>query len=162
MPSPHLLRLESHELENDRVVLFGVLGQRWSGPTLLVHLPTLLAHLEGLADHVGRVVFVAGSSANATTLATIDAMLGAMGSEDGLVRFEMAAEAIKLTRKLQVDRATSQLPVLIERGVDRSTVVSFRPPELLRTPALRAALAMPLSDEWVDPAGLIVANGGRI
>lgn len=162
MPSPHLLRLESPELENDRVVVFGVLGQRWSGPTLLVHSPSLLFRLDQLADHVGRVVFVAGSSPDATTLATIDAMLGAMGTEDGLVRFEMAAEAIKLTRRPQVDRATARLLVLIERGVDRSTVVSFRPPELLRTSALMAALAMPPSDEWVNPAGLIVANGGRI
>lgn len=162
MPSPHLLRLESHKLENDGVVVFGVLGGRRTGPTLLVHRPTLLGHLEGWDDDLGRVVFVQGSAPDATMLATIDAMLIAMGSEDGLVRFEVAAEAIKLTRAPQVDGLAPQLPVLIERGVDRSTVVSFRPPELLRTSALLAALAMPPSDEWVNPAGLIVANGGRI
>jgi hypothetical protein len=162
MPSPHLLLLEPHGFEHAPVVMFGVLGTHGSGPTLLVHWPTLLGHLVRLDDDPGRVVFVQGSSPDATTIATIEAMLIAMGSKDGLVRFEMAADAIKLTRSPQVDGVAPQLPVLIERGVDRSTVVSFRPPEILRTSALLAALGLSPSDEWVNPAGLIVANGGRI
>jgi len=147
---------------NDRVVVFGVPGGRRSGPTLLVHSPALLVRLDQLDDDVERVVFIEGSSPEAATLATIDSMLRAIGPQDGLVQFQMAAEAIKLTREPQVDGATLQLPFLIERGVDRSNVVSFRPPELLRTSALLAALAKPPSEEWVDPAGLIVANGGWI
>jgi hypothetical protein len=112
---------------------------------------------------VERVVFIDGSSLGAATVATIDAMLGAMGPEDGLVQFEMAAEAIKLTRELQIDGTEpEEAPLLIYRGVDRSTVLSFRPPEVLRASALLAALATPPSEAWVNPAGLVVANGGRI
>jgi hypothetical protein len=108
------------------------------------------------------VVFVDGLFPDAATLAIIDSMLRAIGPQDGLVQFQLAAEAIKLTREPQVDGVTPQPAVLIERGVDRSNVVSFRPPELLRTSALLAALAKPPSEEWVNPAGLIVADGGWI
>jgi len=146
---------------NDRVVMFGVLGGRKSGPTLLVNSPALLVCLEQLDDDVEQAVFVEGSSPDATTLATIDVMLRAMGPEDGLVQVQMATEAIKLTTEPQVV-GTIESPVLIYRGVDRSTVVSFCPPELLRISALVAALVKPPSEEWVDPAGLIVANGGWI
>jgi hypothetical protein len=147
---------------NDRVVVFGVLGERRSGPTLLVHSPALMVRLDQVDDDVERVVFVDGLVPDAATLAIIDSMLGAIGPQDGLVQFQLAAEAIKLTREPQVDGVTPQPAVLIERGVDRSNVVSFRPPELLRTSALLAALAKPPSEEWVNPAGLIVADGGWI
>ena len=164
MASSDLLRpLSEHEFagSNDRVVVFGVLGGRRSGPTLLVHSPALLVRLDQLDDDVEGVVFVEGSSPDAATLVTIDSMLRAIGPQDGLVQFRLAAEAIKLTKEPQVG-VTPQLPFLIERGLDRSNVVSFRPPELLRTSALLAALAKQPSEEWVDPAGLIVANGGWI
>ena len=163
MPGRHLLRIESHDLgwANERVVVFGVLGGRKSGPTLLVYSPALVVCLEQLEDDVPVVVFVEGSSPDATTLATIDGMMRAMGPEDGLVQVEMPAEAIKLTTGPQVD-GTVESPVLIYRGVDRSTVGSFRPPELLRTSALVAALVKAPSEEWVNPAGLVVANGGWI
>ena len=165
MPDLDLLRpFTSKDLErsHDRVVVFGVLGGRRSGSTVLVHSPALLVRLNELADDVERVVFVEGSSPDATTLSTIDAMLSAMGPEDGLVRFQMSAEAIKLTKERHMDGTTLRPAVLIDRGVDRSTVVSFRPPEILRISALAAALAKPPAEDWVDPAGLIVANGGWI
>ena len=164
MTGSNLLRPLELEVagSNDRVVVFGVLGGRRSGPTLLVHSPALLVRLDQLDDDVERVVFVEGLSPDAATLAIIDSMLRVIGPQDGLVQFQMAAEAIKLTKERQVVGVTPQLPFLIERGVDRSNVVSFRPPELLSTSALLAALAKPPSKEWVDPAGLITANGGWI
>lgn len=164
MSSPHLLRLSQHEplLSHGGVVVFGVPGEHRRGPTLLVQSPVLRFHLEEVADEVERVVFIEGSAPNAATLATISAMLSAMGAEDGLVRFEMAAEAVKLTRDPQIDRTTPGARLLIHRGVDRSTVVSFRPPEALRVSAILAALATTPSESWVNPAGLVVANGGRI
>jgi hypothetical protein len=165
MSSPDLLRpleLRGFAGSNDRVVGFGVLGGPRSGPTLLVHSPALLVRLDQLDEDVERVVFVEGLSPDAATLATIDSMLRAIGPQDGLVQFQMAAEAIKLTREPQMGGATLPPAVLIERGVDRSNVVSFRPPEVLRTSALLAALAKPPSEEWVNPAGLIIANGGWI
>lgn len=136
---------------DDRVVVFGVLGGRRVGPTILVHTPTLLLRLDHLADDVELVVFVEDSPPDAATVATIDDMLAAMGSEDGLVQYQMAAEAIKMTRGQ-----------ILSRGIDRSSLVSFRPPEVLRTAALVAAVANPPSELWVNPAGLVAANGGRI
>lgn len=162
MSSPDLLRpLSSQGLSNDRVVVFSVSGGRWSGPTLLVNSPALRFRLDELADVVERVVFVEDSTFDAALLATIDAMLAALGPEDGLVQFEMAAEAIKLTRQPS-NGMPLETPLFISHGVDRSTVVSFGPPEVLRVSALLDALATPPSESWVDPAGLIVANGGRI
>jgi hypothetical protein len=117
--------------------------------------------MDELADEVERVVFVEDSTLDAAMLTTIDAMLDAMDSEDGLVQIQVAAEAIKLTRPPS-DGTPPGTPLFIGQGVDRSTVVSFGPPEVLRVSALLGALATPPSESWVDPAGLVVANGGRI
>ena len=162
MSSPHLLRpFPSRQLGlidgDDRVVVFGVLGGRRLGSTLLVHAPTLLFRLEQLSDGVELVAFVEDSPPDAATVATIDDMLAAMGSEDGLVQFQMAAEAIKLTKG--DGRGRQQF---VGKGIDRSTLVSFRPPEVLRAPALVAAVTKPPTELWVNPAGLVAANGGRI
>jgi hypothetical protein len=107
--------------------------------------------LEQLGREIELVVFVEGSPPDAATVATVDEMLAAIGAEDGLVQYEMVTEAIKLTRGQ-----------LLSRGIDRSTLVSFRPPEVLRTTALAAAVVKPPSELWVNPAGLVAARGGRI
>jgi hypothetical protein len=172
MSSPHLLRpFPSRQLGliegDDRVVVFGVLGGRRLGSTILVHSPTLLLRLDQLNDGVELVVFVEDSPPDAATVATVDDMLAAMGSEDGLVQFQVAAEAIKLTKG---DASRSQNLIdqqfigqhFIDLGIDRSTLVSFRPPEVLRTSALVAAVTKPPTELWVNPAGLIVASGGTI
>ncbi|HUP16637.1 MAG TPA: hypothetical protein VM848_11385 [Acidimicrobiia bacterium] len=162
MSSPHLLRpFPSRQLGliegDDRVVVFGVLGGRRLGSTILVHSPTLLLRLDQLNDGVELVVFVEDSPPDAATVATIDDMLAAMGSEDGLVQFQVAAEAIKLTKE---DASRSQH--FIGQGIDRSTLVSFRSPEVLRASALVAAVTEPPTELWVNPAGLIAASGGTI
>jgi hypothetical protein len=122
-----------------------------------VHSPTLLLRLHQLSDAVELVVFVEDSPPDAATVAIVDGMLAAMGPEDGLVQFELAAEAIKLTRK---DAARSQH--FIGHAIDRSTLVSFRPPEVLRAAALAAAVTEAPSELWVNPAGLVAASGGNI
>lgn len=143
--------------------MFGVLGGRRLGPTILVHSPTLLLRLDQLADDVELVAFVEDSPPDAATIATIDDMVATISAEDdGLVRFQMAAEAIKLTGEEFPGGTAAGPALLITGGIDRSTLVSFRPPELLRAFALVAAVARPPSDLWVNPAGLVVANGGRI
>lgn len=162
MSSPDLLRpFPSRQLGlvegDDRVVVFGVLGGRRLGSTILVHSPTLLLRLDQLNDGVELVVFVEDSPPDGATVATIDDMLAAMGSEDGLVQFQVAAEAIKLTKG---DAPQSQH--FIDSGIDRSTLISFRPPEVLRASALVAAVAKPPAELWVNPAGLIAASGGTI
>ncbi|HKY48952.1 MAG TPA: hypothetical protein VJQ79_13325 [Acidimicrobiia bacterium] len=162
MSSPHLLRpFPSQQLGliegGDRVVVFGVLGGRRLGSTVLVHSPTLVVRLHQLSDAVELVVFVEDSPPDAATVATIDDMLEAMGPEDGIVQFHLAAEAVKLTRG---DAAGSQ--PFVGHAIDRSTLVSFRPPEVLRAAALVAAVTRPPSELWVNPAGLVAASGGVI
>ena len=162
MSSPHLLRpFASRQLGliegGDRVVVFGVLGARRLGSTVLVHSPTLMFRLHQLDEAVELVVFVEDSPPEAATVATVDEMLATMGPEDGLVQFHLAAEAVKLIRG---DAARSQ--DFIGHAIDRSTLVSFRPPEVLRTAALVAAVAIPPSELWVNPAGLVAASGGTI
>jgi hypothetical protein len=159
--SPRLLRpIPARQLGlkgGDRVVVFGDLGGRRLGSTVLVHSPTLLLRLQQLNEAVELVVFVEDSPPDETTIATIADMLAAMGPEDGLVQFQLAAEAIKLTTD---DAARSQQ--FIVRAIDRSMLVSFRPPEVLRAAALVAAVTEPHSELWVNPAGLVAANGGII
>lgn len=160
--NPHLLRpFSSRQLGltegGDRVVVFGVLGGRRLGSTVLVHSPTLLVRLHELSDAVELVVLVEDSPPDAATVAIVDDMVSAMGPEDGLVQFHLAAEAVKLTRG---DAARSQQ--FIGHAIDRSTLVSFRPPEVLRATALGAAVTRPPSELWVDPAGLVAASGGII
>ena len=174
MASPDLLRvIPSRKLglsaDNDRVVVFGVLGGRWLGPTILVHSPTLLLRLDQVADAVDLVAFVEDSSFDAANVATITDMLAVMGSEDGLVQFQVPAEAMKLTRAAgsrdgtpPTDGVAPGSPVFIRHGIDRSKLVSFRPPEVLRASALVSAVKIPPSELWVNPAGLIAARGGRI
>lgn len=162
MSSPHLLRLlPSRQLGttagDGRVAVFGVLGGRRMGSTILVHSPTLLLVLDQLTDEVELVVFVEDSPPDEATIATIDDMLATMGSEDGLVQFQVAAEAIKVT--LGDASGSGQF---IGEGIDRSTLISFHPPEVLRASALVAAMTRLPSDLWVNPAGLVAGNGGRI
>lgn len=162
MSSPHLLRpFPSRQLGliegDDRVVVFGVLGGRRLGSTILVHSPTLLLRLDQLNEAVELVVFVEDSPPDAATIATIDDMLAAMGPEDGLVQFQLAAEAVKLTKASQAHTLH-----FIGQGIDRSTLVSFRPPEVLRAAALVAAVSEPPTELWVNPAGLVAASGGTI
>lgn len=179
-------------LNDAKVVVFGVLGGQRAGPTLLVHGPTLLDQLRQMPDHLERVVFAAGSSVDSMTVASINAMLSVMGPEDGLVQFQTAAEAIKLTRAGNATEGASGPARMIDRSIDRSTLVSFCPPEVLRVPALVGAAAGQINekwatdegtpsgrggppanrdgrggslanrDAWVNPAGLVAANGGRI
>jgi hypothetical protein len=169
MSSSDLLRvIPSQELglsaDIDRVIVFGVGGGRKLGPTILVHSPTLLLRLDQLTDAVDVVVFVEDSPLEPAFVATINDMLSAMGSEDGLVQFQIPAEAMKLTRD-QGSKSNDVSPgslVFISHGVDRSKLVSLRPPEVLRATALIAAVKIPPSELWVNPAGLIAARGGRI
>ena len=124
---------------------------------MLVHSPTLLLRLQQLSEAVEVVVFVEDSPPDAATIATVKDMLAAMGPEDGLVQFQVVAEAIKLARD---DAARSQR--FVDHAIDRSTLVSFRPPEVLRAAVLVAAVAKTPAELWVNPAGLVAANGGII
>ena len=171
MPALHLLCLiGSHELGprggNERVVVYGVPDREDSGHSLRVHVQTLLVFLDRLPGRVERIVFVEGSSVDSATAQTIEDMLAAMGPEDGLVQFQIPAEAIKL-----LERESNTAPAssenrgtvrFIERGIDRATLLELRPPQVLRVSSLVRALMTFPSGEWVDPAGLLAANAGLI
>ena len=170
MPDLHLLcPIGSHELgprgRDERVFVYGVPARQQSGPSLRVHVQTLRVLLDRLPGRVERLVFVEGSSADSATAQAIEDMLAAMGPEDGLVRFQIPAEAIKLvTREGDAAPAPSNRGTVrfIERGIDRATLLVFRPPEVLRVSSLARALLRSAVGEWVDPAGLVAAHAGLI
>ena len=167
MPNLHLLcPIPSHDLGprggDQRVVVFGVPGREHPGHDLRVHVQTLQVLLERLPGTVERLIFVEGSSVDSATARAIEDMLAAMGPEDGLVQFQIPAEAIKLVKResdLSADRKSVRF---IERGIDRTTLLAFRPPEVLRVSSLNRALMTSSVGEWIDPAGLVAAHGGMI
>ena len=171
MPALHLLSpIGAHELGprggDERVVVFGVPDREHPGHSLRVHLQTLLVLLDRLPARVERIVFVEGSSVDSATAQTIEDMLAAIGPEDGLVQFQIPAEAIKLVKR-ESDTAPASSEKrgtirFIERGIDRATLLAFRPPQVLRVSSLVRALMTPPSGEWVDPAGLVAAHAGLI
>jgi hypothetical protein len=133
------------------VVVFGVLGGRHSGPSLLVHYPTLLHRVDQLPDQVEILVFVEGSLPDPATIAQIDEMLGRFEAGDALVCSQPVSEAVKMVNG---DR--------ILRGVDRSSLLAVRGPELIRRRPLEASLSVTLTVDWVNPTALIAAGGGEV
>ena len=108
---------------------------------------------------VERVVFVEDSSSDAADVATIDAMLDG----DGLRR--RACSVPDGRRGDQADQRTIVLGApapqrFIGHGIDRSTVVSFRPPGGLADvcPAGQRVTDATDPSSWVNPAGL---SGGQ-
>ena len=171
MADLHLLcPIGMHELGprggDERVLVFGVPGRQHSGPSLRVHVQTLRVLIDQLPGRVERLVFVEGSAVDSATAQAIEDMLAAMGPEDGLVRFQIPAEAIKLV-KIEGDAASAPSANrgtlrFIERGIDRATLLAFCPPEVLRVSSLARALLHSPVGEWVDPAGLVASHAGLI
>ena len=165
-----LCLIGSHELGphgvDDNVLVYGVPGRQHSARSLQVHVQTLMTVLGQLSAAIERLVLVEGSSVDAPTARTIDEMLAAMGPEDGLVRFQIPADAIKLIKRESGGAPgaspNKEAPRFVERGIDRASLLAFRPPEVLRVSSLVAALRTPPVGEWVDPAGLMAAHGALI
>ncbi len=156
MMSSHLLRqYGARQLSlvegGDDVVVMGT--GRMSGSTLEVHAPTLLRRLEDLSKVVEWIAFVDSLVPDGATLAVVDDMLAAMEnrSEDGLVQFREATEAVK-----RVEAGT------VVSGVDRSGLVSVRSPELLRRSALVASASAVGERIWVNPTAILVESGFEV
>lgn len=138
---------------SDRVMVFAVLGDRYVGSAVQVHLPTLLRRLDCLPAEVDTLVFVDEPVPDAATIATIDDMLAAMegGRADALGRYVPATDAVK---RVEGDR--------VVEAIDRVALVGLRSPEVIRRPALERAVEGVGDAQWVNPTGLVAASGGVV
>lgn len=156
MSSPHLLRpFPGRQLGlvegDDAVVVFGVLGGRYAGPSMLAHLPTLVRRMSEVASDIKVVVFVDEPIPLPATVARIDDMLGVFEDAEAMVCFRRPTEALK-----EVAGGT------VVRGVDRSQLAAVVSPEVILRSSLQEALEQERPELWVNPTSLVAAIGGRI
>lgn len=158
MTSPHLLRpFSSRQLslvEGDgQVVSFGVLGGRYVGPSVQVHAPTLIKRVRDLPRSIRTVVFFDEPVPDAATVSTIDDMLAEFEEIDAevLVPYVAATEAVK---RVEGD--------LVAEGIDRTSLVSIRCPEVIDREALVEATTALTDELWVNPTAEVAAIGGRV
>jgi hypothetical protein len=156
--SPHLLRYFSSRqlslVEGDgQVVAFGVLGGRYVGPSVEVHAPTLIRRVSDLPRSIATVVFFDEPVPDAATVSLIDDMLAAYATldSDALVQYVAATEAVK--------RVEGEV---VAEGIDRSSLVAVRCPEVVDRVALDRAVAGLTDELWVNPTALVAAAGGRV
>lgn len=158
MASPHLLRpFSSRQLSlvagGGGVMCFGVLGGRYAGSTVQVHAPTLSLRVAQLPRDVHTVVFFDDPMPDGATVATIDDMLTEYEAVDVdvLVQSRAATEAVK-----RVDGT------VIAEGIERSTLVSVRCPEVMDRAILTRAVDGIAERQWVNPTALMSEVGARI
>lgn len=159
MTSPHLLRpFSSRQLslvEGDgRVVAFGVLGGRYAGPSVEVHAPTLVRRVTELPRSIATVVFFDEPVPDGATVSTIDDMLAEFvqcQDVEVLIQYVAATEAVK-----RVDGG------IVEEGIERSSLVAVRCPEVVDRRALESALPSIGERLWVNPTAIVAAAGGRV
>ena len=156
--SPHMLRpFSSRQLSlvegGGRVVVFSVLGGRYAGPSVMVHVPTLVRRVLELPRSITTVVFVDEPVPDPSTVWTIDHMIAAFEEldADALVQYVSAMEAVK--------RANGD--VLVE-GIERSSLLAIRSPEVIDRQALDEAVSRITGELWVSPTALVAASGGKI
>lgn len=97
------------------------------------------------------VVFIDEPLPDAATVSVIEAMLDEFGSECGLVRSVAATEAVK---RLEGG--------VVAEGIDRSSLFSPRPPEIIRRACLDNAVMSLTDQQWVSPSALVLSLGGKI
>jgi hypothetical protein len=159
MASPHLLRpYTAAQLSlvsgDERVAVLAALGNRYAGPSVLVHVPTARSRLDWLSGQVEVVVFVDEPIPEPATVSRIDDMLTVFPDlgVDALTQWLPATEALKSTRN-----------GVIQRGIDRSGVATVRCPEVIRRPILARALDEAGDDEtWLNPTAAVAAIGGSV
>ena len=132
-------------------MVLSALGGRHLGPSLQVHAPTLIARVASTLARTDVVVFIDEPLPDAATVSVIESMLDEFGSECGLVRSVAATEAVK---RLEGG--------VVAEGIDRSSLFSPRPPEIIRRACLDNAVMSLTDEQWVSPSALILAHGGKI
>lgn len=158
MSSPHLLRpFSSRQLslvEGDgQVMAFGVLGGRYSGPSVEVHVPTLVRRVQDLPASIKTVVFFDEPVPDGAIVSIIDDMVGAIDriGADALVQYVPATEAVK-----RVEHE------LIAEGIDRTSLVAVRCPEVIDRRVLDVAIGRPIVEMWVNPTALVATAGASV
>jgi len=139
--------------DREHVVVFAVMGGRFAGPTLQVHAPTLLQRLEQLSPDIDTLVFVDEPFPDSAMVERIDDMLEQFASQqvDALAAYVAATEAIKRVHGDQV-----------LHGVDRSTLIAVKGPEIISREALVRAVDIMDSRPWTCPLLLVARSGGRV
>ena len=132
-------------------MVLSALGGRHAGPSLRVHAPTLISRVASTLARTDVVVFIDEPLPDAATVSVIESMLDEFGSECGLVRSVAATEAVK---RLEGG--------VVAEGIDRSSLFSPRPPEIIRRTCLDNAVMSLTDEQWVNPSALILAHGGNI
>jgi hypothetical protein len=132
-------------------MVLSALGGRHLGPSLQVHAPTLISRVASTLARTDVVVFIDEPLPDAATVNVIDSMLDEFGSECGLVRSVAATEAVK---RLEGG--------VVAEGIDRSSLFSPRPPEIIRRACLDNAVMSLTDQQWVSPSALVLSHGGKI
>jgi hypothetical protein len=158
LSGPHLLRAYTAAqlglvAGDERVTVLGATTGRFAGPSVLVHLPTARSCLAGLLREVETVVVTDEPHPDPATLSIIDDMLAEFPDTGAaaLTRWVPATEALKLERD-----------GIIRVGVDRSTVVAVRCPEVIDRDALTRALDTAGAGVWINPTAEVARIGGRV
>lgn len=158
MSTPHLLRpYTANQLSlvhgDERVVVFGVAGGRYAGPSVMVHLPTLRSRIDWLAPAVETVVFSDEILPEPSTVSRIDDMLAVYPT----LEVEALAQSLPATEALkQISNG------IVARGVDRSAIAAVRSPEVTDRATLERGLAAADSEGWASPTALASRAGGRV
>ncbi len=132
-------------------MVLSALGGRHLGPSLQVHAPTLISRVASTLARTDVAVFIDEPLPDAATVSVIESMLDEFGSECGLVRSVAATEAVK---RLEGG--------VVAEGIDRSSLFSPRPPEIIRRACLDNAVMSLKDEQWVSPSALVLAHGGTI
>lgn len=158
MSSPHLIRpYTAAQLSlvsgDHRVSVFAVQSGRFAGPSVLVHLPTARSRVDWLAPEVDTVVITDEPLPEPATVSRIDDMLAVFAEleADVLAQWLPATEALKLSSD-----------GTIVQGVDRSTVVAVRCPEVIDRHALARGLEAAGDEGWVSPTAAVARVGGKV
>ena len=133
-------------------MVLAALGGRYLGPSLQVHAPTLLSRVSSTVSRTDIVVFIDDPLPDHATISVVEAMLDELGDEAALVRSVPATEAVK--------RLSSE--GVVAEGIERSSLFSPRPPEIIRTPYLIEAVEYLGDEAWVCPSALIARLGARV
>lgn len=133
-------------------MVLAALGDRHLGPSLQVHAPTLISRVASTLARTDVVVFIDEPLPDAATVNVIEAMLDEFGSaECGLVRSVAATEAVK---RLEDG--------VVAEGIDRSSLFSPRPPEIIRRACLDNAVMSLTDQQWVSPSAMVLSHGGKV
>jgi len=133
-------------------MVLAALGGRYLGPSLQVHAPTLLSRVSSTVSRTDIVVFIDDPLPDHATIAVVEAMLDELGDESALVRSVAATEAVKRLSGMGV----------VAEGIERSSLFSPKPPEIIRTPALIEASSHLADEAWVCPSALIARLGATV